>query len=92
MLLDTEINQDTPISSQWQPRFQLSMPKYAHSQFLAISARPVSSPIALVPSDLRKRYSGMRTDAYLRVDFWGPASNFGIPIAAVMDTKKDPEM
>ncbi|KAI9930938.1 hypothetical protein MW887_010593 [Aspergillus wentii] len=24
--------------------------------------------------------------------FWGPASNFGIPIAAVMDTQKDPEM
>jgi len=27
-----------------------------------------------------------------RADFWGPASNFGIPIAAVMDTQKDPEM
>ncbi len=26
------------------------------------------------------------------VDFWGPASNFGIPIAAVLDTQKDPEM
>lgn len=25
-------------------------------------------------------------------DFWGPASNFGIPLAAVMDTQKDPEM
>jgi hypothetical protein len=25
-------------------------------------------------------------------DFWGPASNFGIPIAAVMDTQKDPDM
>jgi Mitochondrial pyruvate carriers len=25
-------------------------------------------------------------------DFWGPASNFGIPIAAVLDTQKDPEM
>lgn len=28
----------------------------------------------------------------LCADFWGPASNFGIPIAAVMDTQKDPEM
>ena len=28
----------------------------------------------------------------LPTDFWGPASNFGIPIAAVMDTQKDPEM
>ncbi|KAL1985242.1 hypothetical protein VTN96DRAFT_8158 [Rasamsonia emersonii] len=24
--------------------------------------------------------------------FWGPASNFGIPLAAVMDTQKDPEI
>lgn len=25
-------------------------------------------------------------------DFWGPASNFGIPIAAIADIRKDPEM
>ncbi|KAI5950068.1 hypothetical protein KGF57_004413 [Candida theae] len=24
--------------------------------------------------------------------FWGPVSNFGIPIAAIMDLKKDPEV
>ncbi|KAK9480061.1 mitochondrial pyruvate carrier, partial [Lipomyces japonicus] len=24
--------------------------------------------------------------------FWGPVSNFGIPIAAVMDIKKDPNL
>ncbi|KAF6227226.1 hypothetical protein HO133_008668 [Letharia lupina] len=24
--------------------------------------------------------------------FWGPVSNFGIPIAAVMDTQKDPDI
>ncbi|MCJ1323813.1 hypothetical protein MMC10_000474 [Thelotrema lepadinum] len=24
--------------------------------------------------------------------FWGPVSNFGIPVAAIMDTQKDPEM
>lgn len=29
---------------------------------------------------------------FVITDFWGPASNFGIPIAAVMDTQKDPEM
>lgn len=28
----------------------------------------------------------------LAIDFWGPVSNFGIPLAAVMDTQKDPEM
>lgn len=26
------------------------------------------------------------------LDFWGPVSNFGIPVAAVMDTQKDPDM
>jgi hypothetical protein len=30
------------------------------------------------------------TDSLL--DFWGPASNFGIPIAAIADMSKDPEM
>ncbi|ESZ98894.1 UPF0041 domain-containing protein [Sclerotinia borealis F-4128] len=25
-------------------------------------------------------------------DFWGPVSNFGIPIAAVMDTQKSPDL
>jgi len=25
-------------------------------------------------------------------DFWGPVSNFGIPVAAVMDTQKSPEL
>jgi len=24
--------------------------------------------------------------------FWGPVSNFGIPVAAVLDTQKDPEI
>ncbi|KAI9753752.1 MAG: hypothetical protein M1815_006018 [Lichina confinis] len=24
--------------------------------------------------------------------FWGPVSNFGIPVAAVMDTQKDPQI
>lgn len=28
----------------------------------------------------------------LYTDFWGPVSNFGIPIAAVMDTQKSPEL
>ena len=25
-------------------------------------------------------------------DFWGPVSNFGIPIAAIIDTQKDAEL
>ncbi|KAF2094115.1 UPF0041-domain-containing protein [Rhizodiscina lignyota] len=32
------------------------------------------------------------TDYFCSTHFWGPASNFGIPIAAVMDTQKDPDI
>jgi len=31
------------------------------------------------------------SDYVCSTHFWGPVSNFGIPIAAVMDTQKDPE-
>jgi len=42
---------------------------------------------------LKRHFLDDSTDTnVLRADFWGPASNFGIPIAAVMDTQKDPEM
>lgn len=33
-----------------------------------------------------------RADCLTRIDFWGPVSNFGIPIAAIADMSKDPEM
>lgn len=36
--------------------------------------------------------AGVQANLSFRTDFWGPASNFGIPLAAVMDVKKDPEM
>ncbi|KAK5123969.1 hypothetical protein LTR85_002166 [Meristemomyces frigidus] len=32
------------------------------------------------------------SDYLCSTHFWGPASNFGIPLAAVMDTQKDPEI
>ncbi|KAH6898361.1 hypothetical protein B0T10DRAFT_105985 [Thelonectria olida] len=32
------------------------------------------------------------SDYLCSTHFWGPASNFGIPIAAIMDTQKSPEM
>ncbi|GAB7359395.1 hypothetical protein MBLNU230_g6044t2 [Neophaeotheca triangularis] len=32
------------------------------------------------------------TDYLFSTHFLGPASNFGIPIAAVMDTQKDPDI
>ncbi|TVY84964.1 Mitochondrial pyruvate carrier, partial [Lachnellula suecica] len=28
----------------------------------------------------------------INADFWGPASNFGIPIAAILDTRKSPDL
>ncbi|KAH6606509.1 hypothetical protein Trco_005662 [Trichoderma cornu-damae] len=31
-------------------------------------------------------------DTTWHVDFWGPVSNFGIPIAAVLDTQKSPDL
>jgi len=37
--------------------------------------------------------SNKYTDYFCSTHFWGPASNFGIPIAAVMDiANKDPEI
>ncbi|WPH03747.1 Hypothetical protein R9X50_00663000 [Acrodontium crateriforme] len=36
--------------------------------------------------------SNPMTDYLCSTHFWGPASNFGIPLAAVMDLKKDPEI
>ncbi|KAK5942928.1 hypothetical protein PMZ80_003933 [Knufia obscura] len=31
-------------------------------------------------------------DYFCSTHFWGPASNFGIPLAAIADMKKDPEI
>ncbi|KKY24265.1 hypothetical protein UCDDS831_g02597 [Diplodia seriata] len=36
--------------------------------------------------------SNKALDYFCSTHFWGPASNFGIPLAAVMDTQKDPEI
>ncbi|KAF2199999.1 UPF0041-domain-containing protein [Delitschia confertaspora ATCC 74209] len=36
--------------------------------------------------------SNKYTDYFCSTHFWGPASNFGIPLAAVADMSKDPEI
>jgi hypothetical protein len=36
--------------------------------------------------------SNRKLDYFCSTHFWGPASNFGIPIAAVADMSKDPEL
>ena len=51
------------------------------------STRTSSPPPTCPKTDIRRLNP---TDT--RTDFWGPASNFGIPIAAVLDTQKDPAM
>lgn len=40
----------------------------------------------------KKRQLANNDMSLQRTDFWGPVSNFGIPIAAVMDTQKSPEL
>ncbi|EAT88759.1 hypothetical protein SNOG_03554 [Parastagonospora nodorum SN15] len=36
--------------------------------------------------------SNKYSDYFCSTHFWGPASNFGIPIAAIADMSKDPEI
>ncbi|ETN38337.1 uncharacterized protein HMPREF1541_06372 [Cyphellophora europaea CBS 101466] len=36
--------------------------------------------------------SNKALDYFCSTHFWGPASNFGIPLAAIADMKKDPEI
>lgn len=52
---------------------------------------PLGTPDSIEPQDTPQ----WNTDSTLinaAADFWGPVSNFGIPLAAVMDTQKDPDM
>jgi hypothetical protein len=39
-----------------------------------------------------KRWVSSLTTDVCSTHFWGPVSNFGIPVAAVLDLKKDPEL
>ncbi|KAF7560662.1 hypothetical protein G7046_g3471 [Stylonectria norvegica] len=62
----------------------------------AMTCLPKTSDIS---ADLRKlaiAFSKATTtfteDALEVFDFWGPASNFGIPIAAILDTQKSPDL
>ncbi|KAK2877112.1 hypothetical protein FQN49_001411 [Arthroderma sp. PD_2] len=47
---------------------------------------------AVVKAINAKIRSNKVLDYFCSTHFWGPASNFGIPVAAVMDTQKDPEI
>ncbi|CEP62435.1 pyruvate transporter MPC1 LALA0_S05e05600g [Lachancea lanzarotensis] len=46
-----------------------------------------------VTQSVIRRYLNKETLKYVfTTHFWGPVSNFGIPLAAIYDLKKDPEM
>ncbi|SCU93327.1 LADA_0G02476g1_1 [Lachancea dasiensis] len=46
-----------------------------------------------VTQSLVSRYVNKETLKYVfTTHFWGPVSNFGIPLAAIYDLKKDPEL
>ncbi|QEU61397.1 Mpc1 [Kluyveromyces lactis] len=54
----------------------------------------MSQPVQRAASQsLISKYINKETLKYVfTTHFWGPVSNFGIPIAAIYDLKKDPEM
>ncbi|SCU98792.1 LAFA_0G20186g1_1 [Lachancea sp. 'fantastica'] len=46
-----------------------------------------------VSQSVMRRFMNKETLKYVfTTHFWGPVSNFGIPLAAIYDLKKDPEM
>ncbi|KAF3763637.1 UPF0041-domain-containing protein [Cryphonectria parasitica EP155] len=47
---------------------------------------------ALIKAVNAKIRSNPVSDYFCSTHFWGPASNFGIPIAAVLDTQKSPDL
>ncbi|RBA10958.1 small nuclear ribonucleoprotein B and B' [Fusarium proliferatum] len=47
---------------------------------------------ALIKAANAKIRSNPVTDYVCSTHFWGPVSNFGIPLAAIMDTQKSPEL
>ncbi|EQB44742.1 Mitochondrial pyruvate carrier 1 [Colletotrichum sp. SAR11_59] len=47
---------------------------------------------AIVKAINAKIRSNPVTDYVCSTHFWGPVSNFGIPLAAVMDTQKSPDL
>lgn len=61
----------------------------------AINAKIRSQPVLNYVCSTRK-FIGLTvltgSLALTSLDFWGPVSNFGIPVAAIMDAQKDPEM
>ncbi|KAJ4614900.1 hypothetical protein HRR85_003683 [Exophiala dermatitidis] len=61
---------------------------------LFVRSRPVLSVsmAATIKAINAKIRSNKVLDYFCSTHFWGPASNFGIPVAAVLDTQKDPEI
>ena len=93
--------QPHPHYPQWRQQYQQSMRKFVHNLSWTTSAQRVRIQLQLFLSFPRQISSESETPPlqnwkliilFSSADFWGPVSNFGIPIAAVMDIQKDPEM
>jgi hypothetical protein len=82
---------------RWPPRSKRSMRRFAQTSTRTTFARPVCFTREGGAWGGRNTWN-VGTEGYEEhtangiPDFWGPASNFGIPIAAIADMSKDPEM
>ncbi|KAL2285516.1 hypothetical protein FJTKL_08167 [Diaporthe vaccinii] len=52
----------------------------------------MSGVFAFIRALNQKIRSNKVSDYFCSTHFWGPASNFGIPIAAILDTYKSPDL
>jgi len=64
--------------------------------FAASTVETISPPILTMAAAIKALNAKIRSNPTLSyvcsTHFWGPVSNFGIPIAAVMDTQKSPDL
>ncbi|KNG90779.1 hypothetical protein ANOM_000891 [Aspergillus nomiae NRRL 13137] len=71
--------------------FSNCLPVSDHSPLPSLPQSPVKMAAAIKAINAKIR-SNKVLDYVCSTHFWGPVSNFGIPVAAVMDTQKDPEI
>lgn len=72
-------------------KFSNCLPVPDHSPLPSLPQSPVNMAAAIKAINAKIR-SNKVLDYVCSTHFWGPVSNFGIPVAAVMDTQKDPEI
>ncbi|KIH94020.1 hypothetical protein SPBR_05999 [Sporothrix brasiliensis 5110] len=63
-----------------------------HTYGARVANAAVAKPAAYIWARPGTGMERATVDAFVEEHFWGPVSNFGIPIAAVMDTQKSPDL